>query len=142
MAKTQTQREGQTPIFKDVPAFPSFAAKDLKAEKAFFADTLGIDVDDQNGMLFLNITDSNKILIYPKDDHTPASFTILNFPVDNIEAAVDALDARGVKLERYNVPGLTPDEKLIYRGEGPPIAWFKDPAGNIFSVMESKGPGK
>ena len=142
MAKTQTQREGQTPIFKDVPAFPSFAAKDLKAEKAFFADTLGIDVDDQSGMLFLNITDSNKILIYPKDDHTPASFTILNFPVDNIEAAVDALDARGVKLERYNVPGLTPDEKLIYRGEGPPIAWFKDPAGNIFSVMESKGPGK
>jgi catechol 2,3-dioxygenase-like lactoylglutathione lyase family enzyme len=142
MAKTQTQREGQTPIFKDVPAFPSFAAKDLKAEKAFFADTLGIDVDDQNGMLFLNFGGSNKILIYPKDDHTPASFTILNFPVDNIEAAVDALDARGVKLERYDVPGLTPNEKLIYRGEGPPIAWFKDPAGNIFSVIESKGPGK
>jgi catechol 2,3-dioxygenase-like lactoylglutathione lyase family enzyme len=93
-------------------------------------------------MLFLNFGGSNKILIYPKNDHTPASFTILNFPVDNIEAAVDALDARGVKLERYDVPGLTPNEKLIYRGEGPPIAWFKDPAGNIFSVMESKGPGK
>jgi len=140
MAKTQTQREGQTPIFKDVPAFPSFAAKDLKAEKTFFADTLGIDVDDQNGMLFLNFSGSTKILIYPKPDHTPASFTILNFPVDNINAAVDALDARGVKLERFDVPGLKPDEKLIYRGEGPPIAWFKDPAGNIFSVMESKVP--
>ena len=140
MAKTQTQREGQTPIFKDVPAFPSFSAKDLKAEKAFFADTLGLDVDDQNGMLFLNFSHSNRVLIYPKDDHTPASFTILNFPVDDIDAAVDELTDRGVKFERYNMPGLKPDEKLIYRGEGPPIAWFKDPAGNIFSVMESKVP--
>jgi len=140
MAKTQTQREGQTPIFKDVPAFPSFAAKDLNAEKAFFTDTLGIDVDDQNGMLFVDFGGGKKTLIYPKADHTPASFTILNFPVDNIEAAVDALNARGVKLERFDVPGLTPNEKLIYRGEGPPIGWFKDPSGNIFSVIEDKGP--
>jgi hypothetical protein len=139
MAKTQTQREGQGPLFKDVPAFPSFAAKDLSVEKAFFADTLGIDVNDQNGMLFLNFGSTNRILIYPKADHTPASFTILNFPVDDINAAVDELNARGVKLERYDVPGLSPDEKLIYRGEGPPIAWFKDPAGNIFSVIEEKG---
>src|SRR5580765_7856668 len=141
MAKTQTQREGHTPLFKDVPAFPSFAARDLKAEKMFFADTLGIDVDDQNGMLFLNIADSNKILIYPKPDHTPANFTVLNFPVDDIEETVDKLTARGVKLERYdNIPGLKPDQKMIYRGEGPPIAWFKDPAGNIFSVVEDTGP--
>ena len=140
MAKTQTQREGQTPLFKDVPAFPSFAAKDLNAEKEFFADTLGIDVDDQNGMLFLNLADGNKTLIYPKADHTPASFTILNFPVNDIEKAVDELNARGVKLERFNVPGLTPDEKLFYRGQGPPIGWFKDPAGNIFSVIEGRGP--
>ena len=140
MAKTQTQREGQTPLFKDVPAFPSFAAKDLQAEKAFFTDTLGLDVDDQNGMLFLKTRGGNKILIYPKEDHTPASFTILNFPVDDIETAVDDLTARGIKLEKYDVPGLTPNEKLIYRGEGPPIAWFKDPAGNIFSVLEEKGP--
>jgi catechol 2,3-dioxygenase-like lactoylglutathione lyase family enzyme len=140
MATTQQQREGQTPIFKDVPAFPSFAVKDLNAEKAFFADALGLDVDDQNGMLFLSFAGGNKTLVYPKADHMPASYTILNFPVDNIEAAVDALNARGVKLERFDVPGLTPNEKLIYRGEGPPIAWFKDPAGNIFSVIEGKGP--
>ena len=140
MAKTQTQREGQTPIFKDIPAFPSFAAPDLKAEKAFFADTLGIDVDDQQGMLFLNITGNSKILIYPKEDHTPASFTVLNFPVDDIVTAVDELTSRGIKFEKYNVPGLKPDDKLIYRGEGPPIAWFKDPAGNIFSVLEAPGP--
>lgn len=140
MAKTQTQREGQTPIFKGVPAFPSFAAKDLDAERTFFADTLGLDVEDQNGMLFLSFGDGNKTLIYPKADHIPASFTILNFPVDNIDAAVDALNARGVKLESFNVPGLTPDKKLIYRGQGPPIGWFKDPAGNIFSVLESAGP--
>ena len=140
MAKTQTQREGQTPLFKDVPAFQSFTAKDLKAEKAFFTDTLGIDVKDHDGMLFLNFKGNNPVLIYPKDDHTPASFTILNFPVDNIESAVDELKARGVKLEKYDIEGLTPNEKLIYRGEGPPIAWFKDPAGNIFSVMEDRGP--
>ena len=140
MAKTQTQREGHTPLFKDVPAFSGFTAPDLKAEKAFFADTLGLNVDDSQGMLFLNIKGSNKILIYPKKDHTPASFTILNFPVDDIETAVDELTARGVKFEKYNVPGLTPNDKLIYRGEGPPIAWFKDPAGNIFSVIEAKGP--
>jgi catechol 2,3-dioxygenase-like lactoylglutathione lyase family enzyme len=140
MAKTQTQREGQTPVFKDVPAFPSFAAKDLNAEKVFFTDTLGLDVDDQRGMLFLNLAGSNKILIYPKPDHTPASFTVLNFPVDDIDAAVDELTSRGVRFERYNVPGSTPDNKLIYRGEGPPIAWFKDPSGNIFSVLEGKGP--
>jgi catechol 2,3-dioxygenase-like lactoylglutathione lyase family enzyme len=140
MAKTQTQREGQTPLFKDIPAFQSFAAKDLQAEKTFFADTLGIDVSDRNGMLFLNFKGNNPVLIYPKDDHAPASFTILNFPVDNIDSAVDELTSHGVKLEKYNVEGLTPNEKLIYRGEGPPIAWFKDPAGNIFSVMEDKGP--
>jgi catechol 2,3-dioxygenase-like lactoylglutathione lyase family enzyme len=140
MAKTQTQREGQTPLFKDVPAFPSFAAKDLQAEKDFFANTLGIDVDDKDGMLFLNFAGGKKVLIYPKPDHTPASFTILNFPVENIETAVDELTTRGIKLEKYNVEGLMPDEKLIYRGEGPPIAWFKDPAGNIFSVLEATGP--
>jgi catechol 2,3-dioxygenase-like lactoylglutathione lyase family enzyme len=140
MAKTQTQREGQTPIFKDVPAFPSFAAKDLRAEKAFLTDTLGLDVDDQNGMLLLNLAGSNKILIYPKPDHTPASFTVLNFPVDDINEAVKELTSRGIKFERYNLPGLTPDENLIYRGEGPPIAWFKDPSGNILSVLEGTGP--
>ena len=140
MAKTQTQREGQTPLFKEIPAFQSFAANDLQAEKTFFANTLGIDVNDRNGMLFLNFKGNNPVLIYPKDDHTPASFTILNFPVDNIDSAVDELTTRGVKLERYNVPGLTPNEKLIYRGDGPPVAWFKDPSGNIFAVIEDTGP--
>jgi catechol 2,3-dioxygenase-like lactoylglutathione lyase family enzyme len=140
MAKTQTQREGQTPIFKDAAAFPSFAAKDLNAEKTFLSDTLGLDIDDRQGMLFLNLAGSNKILIYPKPDHSPASFTVLNFPVDDIDTAVDELTARGIKFERYDVQGLIPDVKLIYRGEGPPIAWFKDPSGNIFSVLEGTGP--
>jgi len=140
MAETKTQRQAQTPLFKDVPAFSGFSAKDLAAEKTFFADTLGVDVEDQKGMLVLNIAGGNKILIYPKQDHTPASFTILNFPVDDIVKTVDELTARGVKFERYDMPGMTADEKLIYRGEGPPIAWFKDPSGNIFSVLEASGP--
>jgi hypothetical protein len=141
MATTQTKRVGQTPLFKDIPAFPSFAAKNLEAEKMFFADTLGIDVKDQNGMLYLNFNGGKKVLIYPKPDHTPASFTILNFPVNNIEKTIDELTSRGVKLLRYDkLPGMKPDEKLIYRGEGPPIAWFKDPSGNICSVLEATGP--
>ena len=90
-------------------------------------------------MLFLNFTGGNRVLIYPKENHTPASFTVLNFPVDDIDTTVDELTARGIKFERYNVSGLEPNEKLIYRGEGPPIAWFKDPAGNILSVIEDTG---
>jgi catechol 2,3-dioxygenase-like lactoylglutathione lyase family enzyme len=136
MAKTQTQREGQTPIFKEAPAFSGFSARDLNAEKEFYGNTLGIDVDDENGMLFLNFNGGNRVLIYPKENHSPASFTVLNFPVDDIEAAVDELTTRGIKLERYDVPGLEANEKLIYRGEGPPIAWFKDPSGNILAVIE------
>jgi catechol 2,3-dioxygenase-like lactoylglutathione lyase family enzyme len=141
MAKTQTQRAGQTPLFKEAPAFSGFSANDLNAEKEFYGNTLGIDVDDQNGMLFLNFEGGNRVLIYPKENHTPASFTVLNFPVDDIEATVDELNARDVKFERYDLPGLEPNEKLIYRGEGPPIAWFKDPAGNILAVIEdTNGP--
>ena len=139
MAKTQTQREGQTPLFKEAPAFAGFSAKDLNSTKEFYGNTLGIDVDDQNGMvLFLNFNDGNRVLIYPKDNHTPATFTVLNFPVDDIETTVDELTNRGIKFERYDIPGLTPNEKLIYRGEGPPIAWFKDPSGNILAVIEEQ----
>jgi catechol 2,3-dioxygenase-like lactoylglutathione lyase family enzyme len=138
MAKTQTQKERGTGPFSDTTAFSGFAANDLNAAKQFYADTLGLDVDDENGMLFLNIKGGTRILVYPKPDHKPASFTILNFPVNDIETAVDELTGRGVTFERYNVPGLEPNEKLIYRGEGPPIAWFKDPAGNILSVLEEK----
>jgi len=137
MAKTQTQRAGQTPVFKEAPAFAGFSAKDLNAEKEFYGNTLGIDVDDQNGMLFLNFTRGNRVLIYPKDNHTPASFTVLNFPVSDIDATVDELTSRGIKFEQYDsIAGMTANEKLIYRGEGPPIAWFKDPSGNILSVIE------
>src|SRR5437773_1360627 len=142
MAKTQTQREGQTPLFKESKAFSGFSVNNVEQAKKFYGDTLGLDVDDQNGMLFLNIKGGNRILIYPKDDHKPASFTILNFPVDDINAAVDGLTTQGIKLERYDVPGLEPNEKLIYSGEGPTIAWFKDPAGNILSVLEEPDTGR
>jgi catechol 2,3-dioxygenase-like lactoylglutathione lyase family enzyme len=136
MAKTQTQRNSLVPEFETGQAFSSFSANDIDAAKKFYGQKLGLDVDDRKGMLFLNLS-GNKVLIYPKADHIPASFTILNFPVDDIEEAVDELTAQGIQLERYNVPGLTPDSKLIYRGEGPPIAWFKDPAGNVLSVIEN-----
>src|SRR5215467_105503 len=136
MAKTQTQRDSQMPEFETGQAFSSFSANDIDAAKNFYGNKLGIDIDDRKGMLTLNLA-GNKVLIYQKTDHTPASFTVLNFPVDDIEEAVDELTAQGIKLERYNVPGLTPDAKLIYRGEGPPIAWFKDPAGNVLSVIEN-----
>ena len=142
MAKTQTQREDQIPLFKESKAFSGFSVNDVGQAKKFYGDTLGLDVDDQNGMLFLNIKGGNRVLIYPKDDHKPASFTILNFPVDDINAAVDGLTTHGIKLERYDVPGLEPNEKLIYSGQGPTIAWFKDPAGNILSVLEEPDTGR
>jgi len=124
-------------MFKTDSAFSSFSARDLDAERRFYRDTLGLDVVDGGmGTLELN-TGSAKVLIYPKPDHEPASFTVLNFPVDNVEAEVDRLSALGVKFEHYEGEIKT-DAKGIFRGNGPTIAWFKDPAGNILSVLEAE----
>lgn len=122
-------------MFKDTPAFSGFAVDDIARAKAFYGQTLGLDVSEANGLLNLNLAGGSHILIYPKPNHTPATFTILNFPVDNIETAVDALTERGVRFEHYD-GDIQTDEKGIARGNGPNIAWFKDPAGNILSVLE------
>ena len=120
-------------MFKDTKAFSGFSVNDIPKAKAFYSETLGLDVSEENGMLQLHIAGGNPIIVYPKPDHTPATFTILNFPVDNIDKAVDELRKRGVRFEIYYD---TQDEKGISRGNGPNIAWFKDPAGNILSVLE------
>ena len=121
-------------MFKDTKAFSGFSVDDIAAARAFYGDTLGLEVVEANGLLQLQIGDGHSVLVYPKPDHTPATFTILNFPVDDIEAAADELTRRGVAFEQY---GVSQDEKGIHRGEGPLIAWFKDPAGNVLSVIQS-----
>ena len=126
-------------MFKDTRAFSGFSVDDVQKAKEFYGQTLGLDVSEARGLLQLHIAGGTNILIYPKENHTPATFTILNFPVDNVEQAVDDLAARGVRFESYNEGGLVTDDKGIFRGGGPKIAWFKDPAGNILSVLEQQG---
>ena len=123
-------------MFKDTKAFSGFSVNDMQKAKEFYAQTLGLDVSEAYGLLRLHIAGGTTILIYPKENHTPATFTILNFPVANIEQAVDELTRRGVHFEFYNTGDLVTDEKGISRGGGPKIAWFRDPAGNILSVLE------
>ena len=116
-------------------AFSGFAVKDVAEAARFYSETLGMNVSEENGLLSLHLSDDHVILAYPKDDHIPASYTILNFPVDDIDAAVGELSENGVTFERYDE--FTQDERGIARGdEGPPIAWFTDPSGNILSVLE------
>ena len=121
-------------MFKDTEAFSGFSVGDLAEARRFYGETLGLEVVDQDGLLGLRLAGGGEVLVYPKDDHEPATFTVLNFPVPDIEQAVDGLTARGVRFERYE--GAEQDDKGIHRGEGPLIAWFKDPAGNILSVLE------
>jgi len=125
-------------MFKNTKAFSSFSVNDIGKAKEFYGGTLGLEVLESDGMLTLYIAGGTNILIYPKPNHTPATFTILNFPVDNVEDAVEELTKRGVRFEIYDMDELKTDEKGIFRGEGPKIAWFKDPAGNILSVLEEK----
>ena len=130
-------------MFKNTKAFSSFSVNDLQKAKEFYSKTLGLEVEDNPmGLIELKISGSNNIMVYPKPSHEPATFTVLNFPVDNIDKTVDELTAKGVVFEQYNFAELKTDEKGISRGDGgekgPNIAWFKDPAGNIFSVVESK----
>lgn len=119
-------------------AFSGFAVDDLTAARAFYGDTLGLEVSEEAGLLTLRLGRDRVVLVYPKPDHIPATFTILNFPVDDIDRAVDELAGRGVRFARYD--GFDQDDKGISRDEGgPPIAWFTDPAGNILSVLEDGG---
>jgi catechol 2,3-dioxygenase-like lactoylglutathione lyase family enzyme len=122
-------------MFESVKAFSGFAVDDVPKAREFYGETLGLRVTEEYGMLQLHIIGGVDILVYPRPDHTPAAFTILNFPVNDIETAVDQLDQRGVRFERYDGLGEA-DDKGIYRGQGPDIAWFKDPAGNILSVLQ------
>ena len=118
-------------------AFSGFSVKDIQEAKRFYGETLGLKVTEANGLLRLHLAGGATVLIYPKPNHTPATFTILNFPVRNIEQAVDDLTRHGVRFEHYE-GNIKTDEKGIFRGGGPLIAWFKDPAGNICSVLEDK----
>ena len=121
-------------MFRSSPAFSGFSASDIDRARAFYADTLGVEVSEENGMLTLHLSGGGKVLVYPKDDHVPATYTVLNFPVADIDAAVDRLAAAGVQFERYD--GMPQDERGVMRQYGPPIAWFKDPDGNILAVLE------
>jgi len=132
-------RKKASNIFKEAKSFSSFSVDDLQRAKEFYGQTLGLDIKETAEGLELH-TGSNTVFLYPKPNHTPASFTVLNFHVNDIEEAVDELKAMGVTLERYNLPDIKTDERGIARGPGgPPIAWFKDPAGNILSVLEEGG---
>ncbi|GAA4209385.1 VOC family protein [Actinocatenispora rupis] len=123
-------------MLTDSEAFSGFAVDDLAAAKAFYTDTLGLTVTDEPmaGLARLQLAGGRSVLVYAKPDHTPATYTILNFPVPDVEAAVDGLTARGVTFVRYD--GMQQDAKGIHRGGGPLIAWFTDPAGNVLSVVE------
>ena len=123
-------------MFEDTKAFSGFSVDDIPAAKRFYGETLGLKVTEENGMLTLHIAGDRPTLVYPKPDFEPATYTILNFVVDDVEAAVDALVDRGVAFERYEGTEVATDETGVFRGGGPLIAWFKDPAGNVLSVIQ------
>ena len=125
-------------MFREAKSFSSFSVNDLRKAKEFYGETLGLEIKESPEGLELH-TGNNVVFLYPKPNHTPASFTVLNFHVIDIEKAVDELESLGVKLEHYNLPDIKTDERGIARGpHGPIIAWFKDPAGNILSVLEER----
>jgi catechol 2,3-dioxygenase-like lactoylglutathione lyase family enzyme len=122
-----------------IKAFGSFSVKDLGEARDFYGRVLGFEITQRPQGLELQLGDGAAVFLYPKQDHTPATFTVLNLPVPDVERAVDELGARGVRFERYDRPDLKTDAKGIARGNGgPTIAWFKDPAGNILSVLEAR----
>ena len=125
-------------LFKEAEAFSSFSVNDIRRAKEFYGQTLGIKVTESAEGLELNTRGGN-VFIYAKPNHTPASFTVLNFPVKDIERAVDELETLGVRFEHYDMPDMKTDKRGIFRGQpGPQIAWFKDPAGNILSVLQPR----
>jgi catechol 2,3-dioxygenase-like lactoylglutathione lyase family enzyme len=123
-------------MFESTKAYSGFAVDDVENARAFYEDTLGVRTSEQYGLMTLHLAGGRDTLVYPKPSHTPADYTILNFPVDDIEAAVDELTARGVQMERYEEAGQ--DERGIMRQHGPYIAWFRDPAGNVLSVLQER----
>jgi catechol 2,3-dioxygenase-like lactoylglutathione lyase family enzyme len=123
-------------MFRKTRAYSGFSVDDVQRAREFYEGTLGLEVSEENGMLNVRLGGGTNILVYPKPNHVPATYTVLNFPVDNIEEAVDELTGRGVRFEIYDQGETKTDEKGIMRDQGPPIAWFTDPAGNIMSVIE------
>ena len=122
-------------MFKDTTAYSGFAVRDIGKAKDFYSNTLGLDVkEEEMGVISIRLGSGARVMVYPKPDHQPATYTILNFPVDNVDKAVDDLSARNVRFERYE--GFKQDAKGISREDGPQIAWFKDPSGNILSVLQ------
>ena len=123
-------------MLEHAKAFSGFSVDDVEKARAFYADTLGLRVSEDNGLLTLHLAGDRDTLVYPKPDHRQATYTILNFGVDDVEKAVDELTARGVVFEHYPGTAVETDEKGVFRGGGPLIAWFKDPAGNVLSVIQ------
>lgn len=134
MDQCDTPRMVHEQVLDQTLAFSGFSVSDIDAARTFYEDVLGLTVTEEQGMLRLGIGGRQSVLVYPKGPaHQPATFTVLNFPVPDVDAAVDALSARGVQFERY--AGVT-DDQGVSRGHGPVIAWFTDPSGNVFSVLE------
>lgn len=123
-------------MLRNSKAFSGFSAKDIDAARAFYAEVLGLEVTDQMGLLTLHLGGDHRAIVYPKPDHQPAGFTVLNFPVPDIDAAVDELAAAGVEFEKYEGTPMETDAKGIFRKGGPLIAWFTDPSGNILSILQ------
>ena len=123
-------------MLSESKAIGGFSVPDIEAARAFYTDQLGLEVTESNGILSIQLGGGNRAIAYPKPDHQPAGFTILNFPVADIEATVDELTARGVVFEKYEGTQMETDAKGIFRKGGPLIAWFTDPAGNVMSVIE------
>jgi len=127
-------------VLEHSKAFSGIAVKDVDDARRFYGEVLGVAVEEGSmGMLVLRAAGGRPVLLYPKPDHVPATYTVLNFPVDDVEAAVDGLTERGVQFERYEGTPTQTDAKGVFRGGGPLIAWFTDPSGNVLSVIE--GPG-
>jgi catechol 2,3-dioxygenase-like lactoylglutathione lyase family enzyme len=123
-------------MFADTKAYGGIAVNDLQKARGFYGETLGLRTSEQYGLLWLHLGGDRDTLVYEQPDATPASYTILNFEVDDIDTAVDQLTARGVRFERYD--GMNQDGKGVFRDEGPYIAWFKDPSGNVLSVLQER----
>lgn len=120
-------------------AFGGFSVNDIPKARKFYSDVLGLKVSEDHGILTLHLANGGSVIAYPKENHAPATFTILNFPVEDVDKTVDELSKRGVRFEHYDMKDLKTDKKGIMRGQGPTIAWFKDPAGNILSVIDENG---
>jgi catechol 2,3-dioxygenase-like lactoylglutathione lyase family enzyme len=127
-------------MLRDSHAFSGFSVDDIPKAMAFYGETLGLKVSESHGLMTLHLAGGKNVLVYPKGNHVPATYTVLNFPVDSVDEAVADLTKRGVRFEIYSDPDIRTDAKGICRGDGrgPVIAWFKDPAGNILSVLEDK----